>query len=611
MNAVWVILGAPLVAALLILFTGRWRALSAVLSIGAILLGFILSLQVFAAFGQAPGYPLSPAPLRWLTIGHDVHIELGALVDRLSLLMLLVVTGVASAIQIYSLGYLRGDPGFSRYFGCMSLFAFAMLGIVLSSNFIEMFFFWELVGLSSYLLIGYWYERPSAAEAGKKALLVNRIGDFGFMLGILILWYHAGTFDFAQLQARLPSLGLSSGTLAAIGLLIFCGAAGKSAQFPLHVWLPDAMEGPTPVSALIHAATMVAAGVYMLCRVAWLLAPSGVALEAIAAIGGITALMAALIAVTQSDIKRILAYSTLSQLGYMVMAVGLGGSLQAMFHLTTHAFFKALLFLGAGSAIIALHHEQDIWKMGGLRRKMPVTFWTFAIGTLALAGVWPLSGFYSKDEILLLALHRSPALFALGALTAGLTAFYMGRAFCVVFLGRPRDERAFAGVRESPLVMTLPMAFLALLSVVAGWFSAVPRFLEPIGGLPHAGPALGFALLAIPALGFLLAGLLYGRRAPTLDPLARPLGLAYRMVQNKFYIDELYMWLVRYLQGGLAVACEACDRYLVQGLGVGGASGAVSLSGQLVRLLQNGRVRTYAFFLGAGMELVVYFALVR
>src|ERR1017187_8899524 len=377
--SVWIILFAPLVAAALIaLVTNKWKGLSAALSIGAILLSFVLSMGLFLVFAVKHVEHL-PHTIQWLVVGDAVRIEFGMITDPLAMLKLLVVTGVGLAIHVYSLGYMKGDPGFSRFFACLSLFTFSMLGIVLSNNFIQIFIFWELVGASSYLLIGFWFEKPSAAEAGKKAFLTTRIGDVGMMLGILLLWSRAGTFNFAELQARLPSLGLSTGTLALIGVLIFTGAVGKSAQVPLHVWLPDAMEGPTPVS--------------------WLILPSATALHLIAWIGGITAIMAATIAIAQNDIKRILAYSTLSQLGYMVMTVGLGGPTQAMFHLTTHAFFKALLFLGAGSVIIGLHHEQDIWKMGGLWKKMPITFWTFLIGTLALAGVPPLSGFYSKDEI--------------------------------------------------------------------------------------------------------------------------------------------------------------------------------------------------------------------
>ena len=609
MSQVWVILFAPLLAAALItLFTRRSQGLSAALSIGAILIGFGCALQLFAALGS--GQPLSPLPIQWLSVG-PVQVEIGATVDPLSVLMLLVVTGVGSAIQIYSLGYMKGDPGLSRYFACMSLFTFSMLGIVLANNFIQMFIFWELVGLSSYLLIGFWFERPSATAAGIKAFLVNRIGDFGFMLGILILWTYAGTFDFAQLEARLPGLNLAAGTLALIGLLIFCGTVGKSAQFPLHVWLPDAMEGPTPVSALIHAATMVAAGVYMLARVTWLLAPSPLALEVISFVGGVTALMAALIAVAQNDIKRILAYSTLSQLGYMVMAVGLGGDLQAMFHLTTHAFFKALLFLTAGSIIVALHHQQDIWKMGGLKQKMPLTFAAFLIGTLALAGVWPLSGFYSKDEILLLALEHNVFLFGLAAFTALLTSFYMGRAFGVVFLGRPRDQHAFDHAHESPLVMTGPMLFLTLLSVVGGWFSAVPHFLQPAEAPAEHNLGLQVALLAIPALGFLVSGLLYWRGDPSDAPLQRALGPIYTAMQHKFYLDELYQILVKYTQDLVAAVCDFFDRWILQGLAVGGLSLGVSLAGRVVNLLQTGQVRTYALCFGIGVVLVVYLSLLR
>ena len=496
--SVWLTLFAPLVATVLItLFTRRWKGLSATLSIGAIVLGFVLSLRLFALLAFQ-GQQHWPHTIQWLTIG-NVRIEFGMTTDALSILMLLVVTGVGSAIHIYSLGYMKGDPGFSRFFACMSLFTFSMLGIVLANNFIQIFIFWELVGVSSYLLIGFWFEKPSAADAGKKAFLVNRIGDFGMMLGILLLWSYAGTFNFAELQQRLPSLGLSAGTLALIGTLIFCGAVGKSAQFPLHVWLPDAMEGPTPVSALIHAATMVAAGVYMLCRVSWLILPSPAALTLIAWIGGITAIMAATIAIAQNDIKRILAYSTLSQLGYMVMAVGLGGPTQAMFHLTTHAFFKALLFLGAGSVILALHHEQDIWKMGGLWKKTPITFWTFLIGTLALAGVWPLAGFYSKDEILLMAMHKSTPLFIIGVVTAFLTAYYMGRECFVVFFGKPRDHHAYDHAHESPWVMTVPLILLAVFSIIAGWKGEVPHFLDPHGEVEHSN--LGYALLLVPLAG--------------------------------------------------------------------------------------------------------------
>ena len=414
----WVVLLLPLFSAVVItLLTQRDGKLSAQLSIGAVSLSFAGSLVIFFALsGKVSAAKwLEAAPLTWLAVGNFV-VELGLRLDPLSLLMLLIVTGVGGVIHLYYYGYMSGDRGFSRYFASLSLFTFSMLGIVLSNNFVMMFIFWELVGFSSYLLIGFWFERASAADAAKKAFLTNRLGDFGFMLGIIMLWAMLGTIKFDELEQALARNPGALGVWSSVaGLLIFCGAMGKSAQFPLHVWLPDAMEGPTPVSALIHAATMVAAGVYMLCRVfflysavpAWpeaLSALQGVrALDVIAWVGGFTTLLAAVIAIQQNDIKRILAYSTLSQLGYMVMAVGLSGPSPAMYHLSTHAFFKALLFLGAGSVIHALHHEQDIWKMGGLSRKMPWTYRTFLVGTLALCGVPPLSGFFSKDAILAVA----------------------------------------------------------------------------------------------------------------------------------------------------------------------------------------------------------------
>jgi NADH-quinone oxidoreductase subunit L len=606
--SVWLTLFAPLVAAILItLFTQRFKWLSALLSIGAIVLGFVLSLRLFIALAFHGLHHL-PHSFQWLNVG-SVHIEFGMTTDALAILMLLVVTGVGSAIHIYSVGYMNGDPGFSRYFACMSLFTFSMLGIVLANNFIQLFIFWELVGLSSYLLIGYWFERPSAAEAGKKAFLVNRIGDFGMMLGILLLWSRTGTFNFAELPAKMSAI--APGTLTLIGVLIFCGAVGKSAQFPLHVWLPDAMEGPTPVSALIHAATMVAAGVYMLCRVSFLILPSQTVLMLIAWIGGITALMAATVAIAQNDIKRILAYSTLSQLGYMVMAVGLTGITPAMFHLTTHAFFKALLFLSAGSVILALHHEQDIWKMGGLWKKTPITFATFLIGTLALAGVWPLSGFYSKDQILLLALEHNKALFVMGAFTAFLTAYYMGRECFVVFLGKPRDHHAYDHAHESPWVMTLPLVFLAVLSIAGGWGDYIPHFLQPEEHEAHHEAWKGFALLLVPASGFLLSAKIYLKSNPSDAPVKTALGRAWTWVQNKYYFDELYALIIKYVQGTIATLCELFDRWVLQRLGIGGLAGTTSLAGKTLRLLQTGNIQSYAFLFALGVTVIIYYVVVR
>ena len=386
----WLILLAPLLSATVItLFTLRWKTLSSAISIAAVLVSFICGCLIFAH------QTVAAAEFTWIGISGVFHVPLGLTLDQLSRTMAVLVSGIGAVIHIYSLGYMRDDEGKSRYFAALSLFMFAMLGIVFANNFVMLFIFWELVGFTSYVLIGHWFYRDAAADAANKAFITTRIGDFGFMIGILMVWMATGTLVFAEIAPRMSTIAGHPLFLTIAALLIFCGAVGKSAQFPLHVWLPDAMEGPTPVSALIHAATMVAAGVYMLVRVAFVIQASPTALLVVAWIGTITAVMAALIATQQNDIKRILAYSTLSQLGYMVMAVGLASNDAAMFHLFTHAFFKALLFLGAGSVIVMLHHEQNIWKMGGLSRKLPITFASFLVGALALIGCPPFSGFFS------------------------------------------------------------------------------------------------------------------------------------------------------------------------------------------------------------------------
>src|SRR5437588_5054600 len=404
----WIILLAPLLStAVITLFTLRWKMLSSSISIVAVLVSFICSCLIFAHSTAAA------AEFTWIDISGVFHVPLGLTLDPLSRTMAVLVSGIGAIIHIYSLGYMRDDEGKSRYFAALSLFMFAMLGIVLSNNFVMLFIFWELVGFTSYVLIGHWFDRDAAASAAKKAFITTRIGDFGFMLGILMVWMATGSVVFSDIAPRLSTLTGHPAFLTIAALLIFCGAVGKSAQFPLHVWLPDAMEGPTPISALIHAATMVAAGVYMLVRVAFIIQASSTALLIIAWIGTITAAMAALIATQQNDIKRILAYSTISQLGYMIMAVGLASNDAAMFHLFTHAFFKALLFLAAGSILMMLHHEHDIWRMGGLSRRLPITFLTFAVGALALIGCPPFSGFFSKDAILALAYEHNTPIFAL------------------------------------------------------------------------------------------------------------------------------------------------------------------------------------------------------
>jgi NADH-quinone oxidoreductase subunit L len=372
------------------------------------------------------------------------------------------------------------------------------------------------------------------------------------------------------------------------------------------------MEGPTPVSALIHAATMVAAGVYMLCRTIFVFVDSATAMNLIAYIGGATALMAATIAIAENDIKRILAYSTLSQLGYMVMAVGMGGDTRAMFHLTTHAFFKALLFLGAGSVIHALHHEQDIWKMGGLWKKTPITFATFIIGTLALAGVPPLSGFYSKDSILLLAFEHDKLLFVVGIVTALLTAYYMGRECFVVFFGKPRDKHAYEHAHESPLVMTLPLIFLAVLSIVAGWGEKIPHFVaEHMPEHAEHSILMTIGLVAVPVVGFAIAALIYARPNASDAPVKKALGPVWTLVENKYYFDEVYGWIVKYVQGTIAGACELFDRWILQRLGIGGLAGTTSMAGRTLRLLQTGSIQGYAFLFGLGAIVVVYYVIVR
>jgi NADH-quinone oxidoreductase subunit L len=608
----WLILFLPLLAAgITTLFTLRNKAVSATLSIGAICIGFVLTLALIK-FG---GWEARELSVNWLSIG-SLNVDFGLKLDALSLMMLLIVTGVGSAIHIYSYGYMHDDPGFSRFFACLSLFTFSMLGIVLANNFLQMFIFWEMVGVSSYLLIGFWFEKASAADAAKKAFITNRLGDFGFMLGILFLWASFHTLRFGELEASLWKVAGPVGTLA--GLLIFCGAMGKSAQFPLHVWLPDAMEGPTPVSALIHAATMVAAGVYMLCRVFFIFTPD--ALTVIAWIGGFTALLAALIAVQQNDIKRILAYSTLSQLGYMVMAVGLTAPEAGMFHLTTHAFFKALLFLGAGSVIHAMHHEQDIWKMGALRRKMPVTYWTFMIGTLALAGVWPLSGFFSKDAILAAAQHHSFPLFILAVGVAGLTTFYMFRLVFVTFFGEAKSH-GVDHAHESPGVMVWPLRILAVLSIVAGVIGIEGLFseaLKPGGEHPHGllaqliypfqhAPVAACSGLAAFAVGLFAAWKLYANAKS--DPLPAKLGALSRAMANRFYFDEIYEATVIRAHDFIATVADWIDRWIVEGFCLGLVRSGTDMTGRALRLVQTGNLQTYAFLFVLGVAVVLWFVL--
>ena len=592
----WLILLAPLVSATVItLFTLRWRTLSSSISIAAVLVSFICSCLIFAH------RTVAAAEFTWIDISGVFHVPLGLTLDQLSRTMALLVSGVGGVIHIYSLGYMRDDEGKPRYFAALSLFMFAMLGIVFANNFVMLFIFWELVGFTSYVLIGHWFYRDAAADAANKAFITTRIGDFGFMIGILMVWMATGSLVFAEIAPRMSTIAGHPLFLTIAALLIFCGAVGKSAQFPLHVWLPDAMEGPTPVSALIHAATMVAAGVYMLVRVAFVIQGSPTALLVVAWIGTITAVMAALIATQQDDIKRILAYSTLSQLGYMVMAVGLASNDAAMFHLFTHAFFKALLFLGAGSVIVMLHHEQNIWNMGGLSRKLPITFASFVVGALALIGCPPFSGFFSKDAILALAYERNTAIFAVALFTAFLTAFYVIRMLVIVFFGNARSDIARESHESSPL-MTVPLIVLALLATLGGFAFFARSFLT----LPvEREVAIFVPALAIAALvaGSGLAIALYRNRAN------EPVDL--ELLRHKFYFDEFYRSLIHWTQELLAHVSAFVDRWIIDAAAVGGSSRGVWGIGALLRLVQVGNLQAYVFLFGLGVVAVIYFAIFR
>lgn len=542
----------PLAASLLILFFGRRMPLQgASLSILAVAGSFLISLKAYLTV--LAGASVSVFAVPWLAIG-PYEISAGVLLDGLSSVMLLVVTLVSLLVQIYSVGYMHGDPRFRRYFAYISFFTFSMLLLVLAPNFVQMFMGWELVGVSSYLLIGFWGDCPSgasperksqaarASSAGKKAFITTKVGDLGFFIGLLLIGGIFRTFDFGRIAES--AVHYPPELLGLIGFLIFCGAIGKSAQFPLHVWLPDAMEGPTPVSALIHAATMVAAGVYLVARSYFLFQPSPALMNVVAWVGIFTSLFAGSMALVAVDIKRVLAFSTVSQLGYMMMALGAGGLAAGMFHLTTHAFFKALLFLGAGSVIHAMH-TNDIREMGGLHRKMRWTSLTFLVAALAISGIWPFSGFYSKDEILM-AVHHSGnmPMFALAVLVAGMTAFYMFRLWFLTFWGAPRDIHKQEHAHESPWTMVAPLVVLSILSVVSGkalW--SFLRFEEMLGQsetMAHHVSWIPWAASAVSLFGIGLAASLYVFRIFSAESLARLLRPVHAVLWNKYWVDEIY-----------------------------------------------------------------------
>jgi len=595
----WIILFAPLVASAVILFLLPRRGVAAgIVAIGAAAIACGLSWRIFLASGSPP-----VAPIPWLDIPGYFSVPITLILDPLARVMLLVVTTISTIVFIYSAGYMRGDEGIPRYYAALSLFLFSMLGIVLSGNFIMMYVFWELVGVSSYILIGHYFRKDAAADAAKQAFLVNRVGDFGFMLGILMFWLATGSIAFSGIEQNLAAITLHPGYLTAAALLVFCGTLGKSAQMPLHVWLPNSMEGPTPVSSLLHAATMVAAGVYMLARIFPVLAASPEAVrEVIMWIGTITCFAAGLMATQQDDIKRILAYSTISQLGYMVVAIAVApASDVAVFHLFTHAFFKCLLFLCAGAVIISLHHEQDIWKMGGLLGRMPLTALCLVAGTLALVGMPGFSGYYSKDLIVAYAHEGNTAVFWITVGAALLTSFYMFRLFFVAFMGRPRSEAA-KHARQAPTIMTLPLLILAIPSIAAGYPAVAHHFFN----IPHheMSHIVHYALLGALGAGFLLAAVLY-LRGPVKDPVRIPL------FANRLYIDNFYAWLVTCVQGGLAIIGSWFDRWIIDGLIVTGIARTVWATGYVLRLLQLGNLQAYAFFFGAGVLAVLYFLISR
>jgi NADH-quinone oxidoreductase subunit L len=612
-----IILLLPFFSALIILLGHRQLKGAAVLiSVGSSVISFIACVALLAVADDKDNTKLL---LPFLDVG-QFHANIDVLIDKQSRGMMFIVSFIGMLVHLFSLGYMKDDEAKPRFFGSLSLFMFSMTGIVLAGNLIMMFIFWELVGLSSYLLIGHWYQKASAAEACKKAFLTNRIGDFGFMIGILLLFgLNKGDVSFENLRDAFVQGGplfdaqkSNPGIITAAALCIFMGAMGKSAQFPLHVWLPDAMEGPTPVSALIHAATMVAAGVYMLVRVSFLMEASPLAAEIIAGIGCFTALLAALMATQQNDIKRVLAYSTLSQLGYMVMAVGAVAMAAknghephaaepghpAMFHLYTHAFFKAMLFLGSGAVIYACHHEQDIWKMGGLRKHMPVTFWTFTIGTAALMGVPFFSGFWSKEAVLGVAFDSGcKILFLAGAATAALTAFYMTRLLIVAFFGKPRTDSAHHAT-EAPMIMILPLAVLAIFSVISGYdILATPlQAMKP----PHVEGHQTVLWASLLALVIGVGGAIYLYRGKDKDPVS------IKLFANKFYFDEIYAVIIRICQDRLAWIVTALERVFVDGLVARLPTAIIARLGAATRMLQGGHLQGYTFLLGSGVIAVVY-----
>ena len=593
------------------------------LSISAVL-SYYAAYQYFFVLGKVDGvYQTFVEKTVWMNFTDTLHIDMGILVDPISVMMLIVVTTISLMVHIYSRGYMKGDDGYTKFFAFLSLFSFSMLGLVLATNLFQIYIFWELVGVSSYLLIGYYYTKTSAVAAAKKAFIVTRFADFGFLMGILIVGYYAGTFDFQTLNAvnlegeglllnwaSSSFMGLSVITWAL--LLIFMGGAGKSAMFPLHIWLPDAMEGPTPVSALIHAATMVVAGVYLVARLfpMYYFVENGFALNIVAYVGAFSSLFAAIIALTQTDIKRVLAFSTMSQIGYMMLALGVSsykgeeglGYMASMFHLFTHAMFKALLFLGAGSVIHAVHSNY-LKDMGGLHKYMPITNITFLIAALAIAGVPPFAGFWSKDEILVAAFEKNQLLYFVGLFVALLTAFYMFRLYFGIFWGK--ETKYEHTPHESPISMAFPLLFLAFMSVVAGFIpfsefvTADKAGFEAHLNLPLAAAAVGTGLT-----GIILAWVFYKKENDLAERFSNAFGVFYKWTYHKFYFDEIYMFVTKkIIFDRISAPIAKFDKKYVDGTMEGIGNKTVLIS-EKIKGLQSGRLQDYAMFFVSGVVVV-------
>jgi NADH-quinone oxidoreductase subunit L len=664
---IWLIPLFPLAGAALMLFIGR-RLPNAAVNVVCVGSVFLAMCFAFGAIWQLVSRPASerlvsynlfdwvPAGIMHTNAGRvmDFHVPWGVLMDPLTAVMLLVVTGVGFLIHVYSTGYMAHEGGYYRFFGYMNLFMFSMLTLVLANNLLLMFVGWEGVGLCSYLLIGFYFLRKSATDAGKKAFIVNRIGDAGFLLGLFLMLGTLGTIQFTELGPAIAAghFEMGNGALTAIALLLFVGATGKSAQIPLYVWLPDAMEGPTPVSALIHAATMVTAGVYMIARTNAVFSMAPKALAVVAVVGCVTAIFAATMGLVQNDIKRVLAYSTISQLGYMFLACGAGAFAAGVFHLMTHAFFKALLFLGSGSVIHSLSGEQDMRKMGALWGKIPTTAKTFLVASLSISGIPPLAGFVSKDEIIGYAFAYSPFLWLLTFITAGMTAFYMFRLVNMTFFGTSRvDHDVEHHIHESPSSMTVPLMILAVLSVVGGWVGwpeslggsdRFSKFLAPVmashaesgeAAAAHAAPGASteYLLMLLSVLvglgGIWLAYRWYIQRPEVPDKIAAASPFLYRLLYNKYYVDQIYDAMFVNRTKDLALTLSAFDLGVINGIGVDGTGwltritssisglwdswivdGLVNLAARIVwifswpvRMLQTGRVARYALFMLLGV----------